>query len=94
MPDCIKLHIGEFAEDGTLTCDFRNPDGTERLGAEQGDRHKTVLEIDPADAEAVELALEIGPKLNRLLSKAKIRIAGLGVEVGARIGVWPGDGRA
>lgn len=94
MPSCIKIHVGQFADDGTENCDFRNPDGTERLGAAQGDHHKTVFEIDPADAELVEIALRIGPDLNKLLSGAKINVPGIGVQIGARFGVWPGDGRS
>jgi hypothetical protein len=107
MPSCIKIHVGQFAEDGTENCDFRNPDGTERLGAEQGDHHKTIWEKDPASQEDVDWVLANGPILNRnarLLEEAIERLglvpsgaaeilANLGLGTQLRIGVWPGDGR-
>jgi len=93
VPDSIKIHVGNLSDDGTENCDYRNPDGSERIGAAQGDHHRTIFEIDPATPEEVEIALEIGPKLNQLLARAASKYDGFGVRPRVRIGVWPGDNR-
>lgn len=89
----IKIHVGNLSDDGTVNCDYRNEDGSERLGAAQGDHHKTIFEIDPASDSDVALVLELGPKLNELFSRFTSPVEGFGVKAGLRIGVWPGDGR-
>lgn len=82
----IKVHVGIFSDDGTASCDFR---GERFVGSEQGDHHRTVLEIDPASDEEVELCLSVGPSLNQLFKRM---VAGAGIlaeaSAGARIGVW------
>lgn len=64
----IKLHIGKFSNPGTESCDFR---GDKFIGKEQGDHHSTVLEKDPASANEVELALQLGPKINAAFNDLK-----------------------
>lgn len=92
--DAIKFHAGNLSDDGTQNCDYRNPDGTERIGAAEGDHHRTIFEIDPATPEQVALVLEHGPKLNQLLKEVNPVGDILGMHPGLRVGVWPGDGRA
>lgn len=96
MADSIKLHIYTGPDDGQ-NADYRNPDGTERLGAAEGDHHKTVFEIDPAPADVVDMVLHLGPQINRLFQRMNPASGAevLGLQAPKlRIGVWPGDGRA
>lgn len=98
---CIKLHFFVGKNDGTGSCDFR---GDKKIGSDQGDEHKTLLELDPADGDLVDTVLEIGPKINRVLAKmvatkavktvlgAISKVTG-GKIAGFRIGVWDGDGK-
>lgn len=101
MATSIKLHWFVGKNDGTGSCDFR---GDKAIGSDQGDEHKTLFEIDPADGDLVDIVLEAGPKFNRVLAKmtaakgfkeiAKAigKLTG-GKVMGLRIGVWDGDGR-
>ncbi len=41
--DTIRLHGGHFANDGTDSCDFR---GDNYIGHQQGDEHRTLIELD------------------------------------------------
>lgn len=80
----IKLHAGVFSDNGAESCDFR---GDKFIGAEQGDHHRTISEIDPASDAQIEQVLSFGPEINRLLD-AMVPAEGFGVEAGLRIGVW------
>jgi hypothetical protein len=97
----IKFHVfrREGTDPGILSCDFR---GERFLGAEQGDYHRTIpqLEIDPASDELVARALQIGPELNSLFDEmhkaqpdsfgdiaSALRLEGNG-PVSLRVGVW------
>ena len=85
----IKLHLFKGIDHGTESCDYR---GDKFIGAEQGDHHRTVAEIDPADDAQIEAVLEFGPKINALFDKfvPSESFAGIlgGDEVGLRVGVW------
>jgi len=87
--DSIKIHLGILSDSGAQNCDYRNEDGSERIGAAENDHHKTVFEIDPATPEEVAAVLKFGPQLNAMFSKSSVG----GMFTGPRIGVWPGDGR-
>ena len=93
----IKLHVFRGTDNGSDSCDYR---GDKFIGHEQGDEHRTVLEIDPADELIVKDTLELGPDLNQLFSRltasepaelgvvaTALGLAGSG-PVGLRIGVW------
>lgn len=103
MASCIKLHWFVGKNDGTGSCDFR---GDKAIGSDQGDEHKTLFEIDPADGDLVDDVLAFGPRLNRVLAKMTAsksikaladivgKLTGKGGALrGLRIGVWDGDGR-
>lgn len=90
MPNCIKLHLFNGPDKGTVDADFRNADGTEEETSATGDSHKTIWEIDPATEEQVAMVLEFGPALNQMFASKNP----VGDFAGLRIGVWPGDGRA
>jgi hypothetical protein len=93
----LKLHVYRGENPGTESCDFR---GENFVGAEQGDHHRTILEIDPATEGMVALALEQGVAMNAVFEMFKSQqpdFAGnvataLGLEgdglVGLRFGVW------
>ena len=94
----IKIHLrsGDDSANGFESCDFRGPLAVHP----PTDRHKTVLERDPATDEQVAKVLEHGPALNRLLAEIDLfpsKVAGIDVSellgrAGAgeqlRIGVW------
>lgn len=86
MPS-IKLHVGIFADNGQVNCDYRD----RPMGHAEGDEHRTVLELDPASDEEVAIALEIGPRFNALANKM-LPGSGLaeltGKAAGGRLGVW------
>ena len=98
----IKLHVFVGENDGTESCDFR---GDKKIGSAEGDEHKTLAEIDPADDDLVDIVLTLGPKLNKVLSRminskaigsildVAGKLMGTGTKKGLRIGVWDGDGR-
>ena len=94
--DAVKLHIYTGPDDGQNP-DYRNPDGSERLGAAQGDHHKTIFEIDPAPPQLVAEVLQHGAQVNAWLAMMNPATGAevLGLQAPKlRIGVWPGDGRA
>lgn len=93
----IKLHIFRGDNPGIESCDFR---GDNFIGSEQGDEHRTILEVDPASDELVSTVLSHAPAVNGLfqaigaeqpdwLAKAAglLSLDGNG-PVGLRIGVW------
>lgn len=63
----IKLHArsGDDSANGFESCDFRG----DLAVHPPVDRHKTILERDPATDEQIALVLEHGPALNRLLAE-------------------------
>jgi hypothetical protein len=93
----IKIHAFRGTHTGAEDCDFR---GDKFVGHEQGDEHRTLLEVDPAPDALVEAVLEVGAKLNALfgeLTAAEPDALGtvasaLGLDgegpVGLRVGVW------
>lgn len=95
----IKLHVfrTEMGDSGTESCDYR---GQGEHGAGENDQHRTVREIDPASESQIEMAIEMGPRINRAFADLVLLLpdyAGgvasvLGLEghgpVGLRIGVW------
>lgn len=93
----IKLHVYRGTNKGTESCDFR---GDKFIGHEQGDEHRTVLEIDPASPDLIEEVLSLGPSINALLGRLTENqpaalgpiATGLGLEgdgpVGLRLGTW------
>lgn len=93
----VKLHVFRGSDNGTESCDYR---GDKFIGAPQGDSHRTVAEIDPADEDLIKEVLETGPTTNRLFARIAELQPGfggnlatlLGLEgsgpVGVRVGVW------
>ena len=91
--NAIKLHFYVGSDDGTTACDYR---GDKKIGSAEGDEHRTIAEIDPADETMVALVLTAGPELNKMLARldpAKAVEGLIGKGAGLRIGVWDGDGR-
>jgi hypothetical protein len=96
----IKVHaVTKGTNRGTESCDFR---GANKIGAEQGDHHKTVFEKEFGPSvttnEDIEAVLADGPEWNRLTQRLMdgMKPAGpigqlvdaLGVNAFLRIGVW------